>query len=110
VADMSRRLRRERQHGFGVIGACLPPGLSRNGFTPGLPPIYGTFDGVASAVSRSDADTVVVLSCPEIDGTALRQLAWQLERDEIDLIVASTLVDVAGGRTTNPPGGGRPLL
>jgi exopolysaccharide biosynthesis polyprenyl glycosylphosphotransferase len=110
VADMTRLLRRERHHGLGVIGACLPPGISRHGFTPGLPPIYGTFDAVASAVSRSDADTVVVLSCPEIDGAALRRLAWQLERDEIDLIVASTLVDVAGDRTTIRPVDGLPML
>ncbi|HET6532828.1 MAG TPA: sugar transferase [Actinoplanes sp.] len=110
VADMTRRLRRERHHGLGVIGACLPPGPRSNGFPPGLPPIYGTFDGVAAAVSRSDADTVVVLSCPEIDGPALRRLAWQLERDEIDLIVASTLVDVAGDRTTIRPVDGLPML
>jgi len=96
VIDMTRRLRDERHHGLGVIGACLPPGLSADVFAQGLPPIYGTFNEVATAVSRSDADTVVVLSCPEIDGAALRRLAWQLERDEIDLIVASTLVDVAG--------------
>jgi exopolysaccharide biosynthesis polyprenyl glycosylphosphotransferase len=110
VADMTRRLRRERHHGLGVIGACLPPALSADAFAPGLPPIYGTFDEVASAVGRSDADTVVVLSCPEIDGAALRQLAWQLERDEIDLIVASTLVDVAGDRTTIRPVDGLPML
>ncbi|BAL87657.1 putative spore coat protein [Actinoplanes missouriensis 431] len=85
VADMARRLRRERYHGLGVIGACLPPGVTRSRFVEGMPPIYGTFDGVALAVSRSDADTVVVLACPEIDGAALRRLAWQLERDEIDL-------------------------
>jgi exopolysaccharide biosynthesis polyprenyl glycosylphosphotransferase len=53
---------------------------------------------------------VVVLSCPEIDGAALRRLAWQLERDEIDLIVASTLVDVAGDRTTIRPVDGLPML
>jgi exopolysaccharide biosynthesis polyprenyl glycosylphosphotransferase len=110
VADMTRRLRGERHHGLGVIGACLPPDLRTDGFTPGLPPIFGTFNDVASVVSRSDADTVVVLSCPEIDGAALRRLAWQLERDEIDLIVASTLVDVAGDRTTIRPVDGLPML
>jgi exopolysaccharide biosynthesis polyprenyl glycosylphosphotransferase len=110
VADMTRRLSRERHHGLGVIGACLPPGVSRNGFTLGLPPILGTFDGVAAAVARTGADTVVVLACPEIDGTALRRLAWQLERDETDLIVASTLVDVAGDRTTIRPVDGLPML
>ena len=110
VADMARRLRHERHHGLGVIGACLPPRVRRAGHTPGLPRIYGTFDEVASAVKRCDADTVVVLSCPEIDGPALRRLAWQLERDEIDLIVASTLVDVAGDRTTIRPVDGLPML
>ena len=110
VADMTRRLRRERHHGLGVIGACLPRRLTGNSYTAGLPTIYGNFDGVAAAVSRSDADTVVVLACPEIDGAALRRLAWQLERDDIDLIVASTLVDVAGDRTTIRPVDGLPML
>jgi exopolysaccharide biosynthesis polyprenyl glycosylphosphotransferase len=110
VADMTRRLRYERHHGLGVIGACLPSGARMDVFAPGLPPIYGTFDEVAAAVIRSEADTVVVLSCPEIDGAALRRLAWQLERDEIDLIVASTLVDVAGDRTTIRPVDGLPML
>ena len=52
----------------------------------------------------------MVLSCPELDGAALRRLAWRLERDEIDLIVASTLVDVAGDRTTIRPVDGLPML
>ena len=109
VADMTRRLRNESHHGLGIIGACLPPG-QHGGSGTGLPPIYGTFDDVAGAVSLADADTVVVLSCPEIDGAALRRLAWQLERDEIDLIVASTLVDVAGDRTTIRAVEGLPML
>ena len=109
VADMTGRLRNESHHGLGIIGACLPPG--QNGeVTEGMPPIYGNFDDVAASVRHSGADTVVVLSCPEIDGAALRRLAWQLERDEIDLIVASTLVDVAGDRTTIRPVDGLPML
>jgi len=51
-----------------------------------------------------------VLSCPELDGHALRRMAWQLERDDIDLIVASSLVDVAGDRTTIRPVDGLPML
>ncbi len=109
VADMTRRLRHESHHGLGIIGACLPPGGGSE-VSAGLPPVYGTFEDVAAAVSLSGADTVVVLSCPEIDGPALRRLAWQLERDEIDLIVASTLVDVAGDRTTIRPVDGLPML
>ncbi len=109
VADMTRRLRHESHHGLGIIGACLPSGQIGE-LSAGLPVVYGDFDDVAAAVSQSGADTVVVLSCPEIDGAALRRLAWQLERDEIDLIVASTLVDVAGDRTTIRPVDGLPML
>ena len=36
--------------------------------------------------------------------------AWRLERDEVDLVVASALIDVAGARTTNRPFDGQPML
>lgn len=53
---------------------------------------------------------MIVLACPELDGAALRRLAWELERYDTDLIVASSLVDVAGSRTTIRPVDGLPLL
>ncbi|WP_250003239.1 exopolysaccharide biosynthesis polyprenyl glycosylphosphotransferase [Actinoplanes sp. M2I2] len=111
VIGMSRQLRRERYHGLEVVGVCLPPGHDGVGVggSPGLT-VYGTFDDVAGAVEQADADTVVVLSCPELDGAALRRLAWRLERDEVDLVVASALVDVAGARTTIRPFDGLPML
>jgi exopolysaccharide biosynthesis polyprenyl glycosylphosphotransferase len=112
--ETTRQLRRERYHGMGVVGVCLPAAYGRGPAVvprlPGLPPVYGSFDEVAQAVQRAHADTVIVLSCPELDGIALRRLAWKLERDDIDLIVASTLVDVAGDRTTIRPVDGLPLL
>lgn len=112
VAQMSRQLRRERYHGMGVVGACLPANSPMHGTSPraGEPPVYGTFEDVASVVRYARADTVLVLSCPELDGASLRRLAWQLENDDIDLIVGSTLVDVAGDRTTIRPVDGLPLL
>lgn len=106
VIGITRQLRRERYHGLEVVGACLPP---RHDGVVDLP-VYGTFDDVATAVDAADADTVVVLSCPELDGVALRRLAWRLERDEVDLIVGSALIDVAGARTTIRPFDGLPML
>ena len=106
VIHITRQLHRERYHGLEVVGACLPPGHNDE---VGLP-VYGTFDDVAHAVNVAAADTVIVLSCPELDGHTLRRLAWQLERDDIDLIVASSLIDVAGDRTTIRPVDGLPML
>ncbi|KUL29326.1 sugar transferase [Actinoplanes awajinensis] len=112
VIGITRQLRRERYHGLEVVGACLPPDADGVGVRGGPLdlPVYGTFEDVASAVEQADADTVVVLSCPELDGAMVRRLAWRLERDEVDLVVASTLIDVAGARTTIRPFDGLPML
>jgi exopolysaccharide biosynthesis polyprenyl glycosylphosphotransferase len=106
VVAITRQLRRERFHGLDVVGACLPGGTDgRVGM-----PVFGTFDEVPEAVRRSGADTVVVLSCPELDGHRLRRMAWRLEGGDVDLIVASALLDVAGARTTLRPVDGLPML
>ncbi|MGH3739724.1 MAG: sugar transferase [Micromonosporaceae bacterium] len=110
AAHLAQQLRRERFHGLAVVGACLPPGSSQDRMSAIRLPVHGSFDDVADAVRRSGADTVLVLSCPELDGAKLRRLAWELERDDIDLIVASALIDVAGARTTIRPVDGLPLL
>ena len=78
IIGITRQLRRERYHGLEVVGACLPPGYDGVGVAgPNGLTVYGTFDDVARAVERADADTVVVLSCPELDGATLRRLAWR---------------------------------
>ena len=56
------------------------------------------------------ADTVAVLACPELNGTRLRELAWQLEKTGTGLCVAPAVLDVAGPRTTIRPAAGMPLL
>lgn len=117
VVAITRQLRRERYHGLDIVGACLPPYRVGAGAEAdwhdgqvGDVAVFGTFEDVPRAVRSAAADTVIVLSCPEFDGDCLRRLAWQLERDDIDLIVASALVDVAGARTTIRPVDGLPML
>jgi exopolysaccharide biosynthesis polyprenyl glycosylphosphotransferase len=106
VITLAARLRRERYHGLQVVGYCLPAG----GHGDLDLPVYGSFDEVAAAVRGARVDTVIVLPCPELDGAALRRLGWHLERDGADLILASSLVDVAGARTSIRPVDGLPLL
>ena len=110
VAALTGQLQREHYHGLQVVGACVPTGRAQGAMLEFDAPVWGGFDEVAEAVSASRADTVIVLSCPEFDGVALRRLGWRLERGEVDLIVASALVDVAGDRTTVRPVDGLPML
>jgi len=72
--------------------------------------VAGSLDSVMPAVSRFGADTVAVLTCPELNGIRLRELAWALEKTSTELYVAPALIDVAGPRTTIKPIAGMPML
>jgi exopolysaccharide biosynthesis polyprenyl glycosylphosphotransferase len=107
VADLARQFRRERYHGMEIVAACVPGGAEA---PVGGVPVLGDFSDVALVVGQAGADTVAVLACPELDGTALRRLAWRLEKSRTDLVVAPALMEVAGPRTTIRPVAGLPLL
>jgi len=108
VTDLVTSLRRDTHHGLSVVAACVagPPCAAQ---VAGIP-VAGRLDGVIAAVREYRADAVAVLTCPEIDGIRLRELAWELEKTGTDLCVAPALLDVAGPRTTIRPVAGLPLL
>ncbi|WP_103960489.1 sugar transferase [Nonomuraea solani] len=108
IDELVRLFRRERYHGMDVVAACLPGGAA-GGSVAGVP-IGGDLADVPLVVDQYNADTVAVLACPEMDGQALRRLAWRLERTHTELVVAPALMDVAGPRTTIRPAAGLPLL
>jgi exopolysaccharide biosynthesis polyprenyl glycosylphosphotransferase len=108
ISGLISELRRETHHGLDVVAACVA-GRARPASIDGVP-VAGRLADVADVVSRSAADTVAVLACPEMIGTRLRDLAWQLEKTGTDLCVAPALLDVAGPRTTIRPVAGLPLL
>jgi exopolysaccharide biosynthesis polyprenyl glycosylphosphotransferase len=108
VEDLVALLRRDSHHGLSVVAACVA-GARHQGEVADVP-VCGDLDSVPSVVSRFGADTVAVLACPEMDGTRLRELAWDLEKTGTEMCVASALLDVAGPRTTIRPVAGLPLL
>jgi exopolysaccharide biosynthesis polyprenyl glycosylphosphotransferase len=108
IAELAAMLRHSSYHGMCIVGACLaetkrPPEIAKI-------PVFGGFDSISAAVDSFGADTVAVLSCPEMNGSRLRELGWALEETSTDLCVASALLDVAGPRTTIRPIAGLPLL
>jgi exopolysaccharide biosynthesis polyprenyl glycosylphosphotransferase len=108
VANLINELRRDHYHGLQVVAACLAGGSTATEVA-GIP-VVGQLDDTADVVRRCGADTVAVLSCPEMDGVKLRRLAWELEKTGTDLCVAPALLDVAGPRTTVRPTAGLTLL
>jgi exopolysaccharide biosynthesis polyprenyl glycosylphosphotransferase len=108
VAELVTTLRRESYHGLLVVAACVAD-VPASGEVAGIP-VAGELGAAAAAVTEFGADSVAVLTCPEMDGMRLRELAWQLEKTGTDLCVAPALLDVAGPRTTIRPVAGLPLL
>nr|WP_229805719.1 sugar transferase [Microbispora rosea] len=107
IAELVGTFRRERYHGMEVVAACVPAHAA--GRVADVP-VLGDFTDVPLVVEQVRADTVAVLACPELDGTALRRLAWRLERTRTDLVVAPALMEVTGPRTAIRPVAGLPLL
>jgi exopolysaccharide biosynthesis polyprenyl glycosylphosphotransferase len=110
VAQTTRQLHRRYHHGLQVIGACLPADQLADAAGVVDVPVFGALGAAANSAAAAGADTVMVLTCPELDGPMLRRLAWELERDDIDLIVSSSLVDTAGDRITVRPVDGLPMM
>ncbi|HEV2370722.1 MAG TPA: sugar transferase [Streptosporangiaceae bacterium] len=110
VGHLISEFRREPYHGLSVVAACV---VGHDTLFPdeieGVP-VKGGLSDVVAAVGQANADTVAVLACPELNGTSLRQLAWDLEKTDTDLCLAPALLDVAGPRTTIRAAGGLPLL
>jgi exopolysaccharide biosynthesis polyprenyl glycosylphosphotransferase len=108
VAELIVQLRRDQFHGLEVVNACVADYTELTEIE-GIP-VTGGFADAARVAASTGADMVAVLACPEMDGLALRRLAWELEEDGTDLCVAPALMDVAGPRTTIRPVAGLPLL
>src|SRR4051794_14548629 len=109
-AELVRQMRHDPHHGMRIVGACVPGGGDSTDLAALGVPVLGGFEDVDLAVRMTSADAVAVLSCPEMDGSALRMLSWSLARSGIDLLVASALIDVAGPRIAIRPVCGLPLL
>ena len=109
VVALAADLRRERAAGFEVVGACLPQAGMRLRHSDELP-VLGGLEDVPAVVRAHGADTVAVASSSAVPSAVVRRLAWALEGSGVDLVVAPSVVDVAGPRVSVRPVAGLPLL
>jgi exopolysaccharide biosynthesis polyprenyl glycosylphosphotransferase len=109
TAELHAQLVRQARHGLRVIGVCLPTSEPTGAVFDGLP-VLGGFADIADVVRRYEVDTVAVLPSPELDGAALRNLGWDLETTEAELLLAPAVTEFAGPRVAIRPVSGLPLL
>jgi exopolysaccharide biosynthesis polyprenyl glycosylphosphotransferase len=109
VDEVASVLQRETWLGYDVIGALTPTG-SRLTETPAGIPVLGDPDGVASMANDVHADVVFFAGGAVESAADMRQLAWDLEHSDTQVVVAPSLTDVAPERVEVRPVGGLPLL
>ena len=72
--------------------------------------VLGNVDEAAGLVRAYDADVVFVVAGAFDDPSAMRSLVWDLEADDVQVIMAPGMTDVSSERIRVRPVAGLPLL
>jgi exopolysaccharide biosynthesis polyprenyl glycosylphosphotransferase len=106
--DLVGRLLKSPTAGYHVTGVCLPGG-SPAADVLGVP-VVGSLTQASQALAATGSDTVAVTAGARFTAPALKRLSWELAQNDIDMVVAPTLTDIAGPRIHVRPVDGLPLL
>ncbi len=107
VRDLTKSLAREPGSEYQVVGACIPGPMHRTKVdVPGVGalPSYGDESDVVDAVRNTNSHAVAVTATEHLDGRGIRDLSWDLQKLDVDLVVSPGVVDVAGPRLHDAPG------
>lgn len=107
IAEMVRKIARDPTAGFTVVGACLDRSTGKA--IEGVP-VVGTSTTILDALWDTGADTMAVTAWSILSQRDLRELSWQLESSDVDVLVAPAITDIAGPRISIRPVAGLPLL
>jgi exopolysaccharide biosynthesis polyprenyl glycosylphosphotransferase len=110
VAQIARELLRAPSAGYHVVGACIPSGKVADFVSGTAIPIMGSVHAVERAMEQTGADTVAVTSTDELPPDKVKQISWNLQTGRQHLVLAPSIVDIAGPRLHTRPVAGLPLI
>jgi exopolysaccharide biosynthesis polyprenyl glycosylphosphotransferase len=114
ITHLNLQLGRHPEAGYRPVAAFVPgfEGVEVGGHGQRLP-VVGTgssLDSILQAISGTKVDTVAISGGAAIRPETLRQLGWALAAQDISMIMAPALTDVAGPRIHTQPVAGLPLI
>lgn len=109
VDDVATVLGRERRLGYRVVGACASDALGVPETSRGVPVLGHSGEAIAF-VRELGVDIVLFADGGVSSSEQMRQIAWDLEHDPVQVVVAPSVSDVAGDRVRVHPVGGLPFI
>jgi exopolysaccharide biosynthesis polyprenyl glycosylphosphotransferase len=106
-------LARMPENGYKVVGVCFPgrgSHKSTDHWEVDDVPEFAFDDDLSIAIAASGADTVALTAIERLGQHDVRDLSWQLEQLDIDLVVSPGIVGLAGPRLTMRPVADLPLI
>lgn len=110
VVQVAAELRRSPSAGYRVVGACIPSGRVADTIPGTDIPVMGTVDTIERALRATGADTVAVTSTDDLPPFKVKQISWSLEAGRQHLVLAPSIMDIAGPRLHTRPVAGLPLI
>lgn len=115
VDEIAAVLGRETWLGYRVVGALLPhdaigSAMAEGGRTRRGVRVLGAADDVVTAVRGHQPDVVVLADGAVGSDDQARRLVWQLEDDDVRVMLAPRLTDVSQERVRMRPMAGLPLV
>jgi exopolysaccharide biosynthesis polyprenyl glycosylphosphotransferase len=110
VDEIAAVLGRERWLGYRVIGALVPSAYPGSETGSGIPVLGCCDDGDAVVAAGAEADVIFLTGGAAMAAGDLRQIAWDLEQEHVQLVVAPSITDISADRVRIRPVGGLPLV
>ncbi|QZY28767.1 sugar transferase [Nocardioides coralli] len=109
VDDIARTLRREPWLGYEIVGALTPQTELDSETRVGVP-VLGNVDEAVQLAPRLGAELVFFTGGGMSSAKEMRRTVWELERDNINVVVAPSVTDVSKERVQIRPVAGLPLI
>lgn len=114
AAELATWFAKHKTAGYEVCGVWVPdesqPLAAITGEAPRGVPVMSSSVDLVEALARSGATTVVVTDTEHLGHESLRDLAWQLEGSNIDLILSPNVLNVSSSRLFLQDISGMPML
>ena len=109
IDEVARVLDRETWLGYQVVGA-LTPASHIDYETPSGIPVLGNAEDLPKYASADAVDAVFLAGGAVQSATQMRELVWELEHEDVEVIVAPSVSEISRERVRVRPVAGLPLM